>query len=60
MYTRKNAGGKASSTPTDVRVTWKENDSLGDTLRDESSNDMRSTEGLSTIDLSGLEEVVID
>ena len=60
MYTRKSAGGKALSTPTDVRVTWKDSDSLGDTLRDESSNDMRSTEGLSTIDLSGLEEVVID
>lgn len=60
LYTQKNAGGKAkSTTPNTLRVTWKESDSLGGTLRDESANDGSATEGLSSVDLSGLEEVHI-
>ena len=59
MYTRKHAGGK-SVAPSNFRVTWKDSDSLGNKLRDESANDMKATEGLSTIDLTNLEEVVID
>lgn len=63
LYTRKNTGGTSPnlpSTPSVTRVTWNENDSLGDKIRDASTNDAGTTAGLSTIDLSGLEEVVID
>lgn len=61
LYTQKNAGGKAkSTTPESLRVTWKESDSLGGTLRDESVNDGSATEGLSKVDLSSLEEVHIN
>jgi hypothetical protein len=64
LYTRKNAGGGTSANPPSfpsvARVTWKEHDSLGEKLRDTSTNDVGTTDGLSTIDLSGLEEVVID
>lgn len=62
MYTRKSAGGSAmDSVPVSTsRVSWKENDSLGSALRDESMHDMKATDGMSSIDLSLLEEVVID
>ena len=63
LYTRKSAGGGSeniSDNSAIPRVSWKEKDSLGSTLRDESTNDLKATDGLSNIDLSSLEEVVID
>lgn len=62
MYTRKSAGGSGmDSVPVSTsRVSWKEKDSLGSALRDESMHDMKATDGMSSIDLSSLEEVVID
>lgn len=58
LYTRKNLGGDKVNT--DHRVTWNEIDSLGENIRDTSQSDGKSSEGLTTLDLSNLEQVHVE
>ena len=57
LYTRKHSGG--SSVKSAPHVSWDNVDSLGEQLRDTSQTDMKATEGLTSIDLTQLESVVL-
>ena len=59
LYTRKKIGGD-QKVNTDHRVTWNEKDSLGEDIRDISQNDGKSSDGLTTLDLSNLEQVHVE
>ena len=67
LYTRKHRPSdpmsgpahEAGGGPNTPRVTWNETLSTGETIADASATDMEATQGLSALDLGGLDSVVV-